>query len=369
MTTVLVIEDEPPILENIIEILEFHHLDTISAPNGLTGVQMARQYIPDLVICDIMMPVLDGYGVLLQLSTDPVTASIPLIFLTAKTSRFDMRRGMELGADDYITKPFTAQELLSAVNARLEKQEMLQDKHRQQLENLRGGIIHAMPHEFRTPLTGIIGYSSIIAEDADSLSPDTLRDMGKRILDAANRLHRQIENYLLYAQLELVELDPNRSDLTIEGETARPAEMTRSLALERANDDAREQDLVLNLVDAPVLIAETNLQRIVRELLDNAFKFSKAGTPVQVEAQPYDNLWKLSITDCGRGMTSDQIANVGAYMQFGRKLYEQQGSGLGLTIAWRIAELYNGQLSITSTPGKSTTVQLDLPKATANSLQ
>lgn len=369
MTTVLVIEDEPPILENIIEILEFHQFDTIGAPNGLMGVQMARQYIPDLVICDIMMPMLDGYGVLLQLSTDPLTASIPFIFLTAKIDRSDMRRGMELGADDYITKPFTAQELLAAVNARLEKQEMLQDKHQQQMENLRGGIIHAMPHEFRTPLTGIIGYSSIIAEDADSLGSEELREMAKRILEAANRLHRQIENYLLYAQLELVKLDPDRSDLTIEGETAQPAEMTRSLALERAGSDAREQDLVFNLVDAPVRIAEANLQRIVRELLDNAFKFSKAGTPVQIEALPGNGLWKLSITDGGRGMTSDQIANVGAYMQFGRKLYEQQGSGLGLTIAGRIAELHNGQLAISSTPGKSTTVQLHLPQATANSLQ
>lgn len=364
MTTVLVIEDEPPILENVIEILQFHHFETIGAPNGLMGIQMARQFLPDLVVCDIMMPVLDGYGVLLQLSTDPVTASIPFIFLTAKISRSDMRRGMELGADDYITKPFTAQELLSAVNARLDKQEALENKHQQQMENLRHGIVHAMPHEFRTPLTGILGYSAIIAEDAGTLTSDELRDMGNRILDAANRLHRQIENYLLYAQLELIKLDPTRSDLTMEGETLRPAEVTHSLAIERASHDTREQDLVFNLADAPVLITEANLQRIVRELLDNAFKFSQAGTPVRVEANPGNSLWKLSITDCGRGMTSEQIASVGAYVQFGRKLYEQQGSGLGLTIAWRLAELHKGQLSIISTPGKSTTVQLDLPKAT-----
>jgi DNA-binding response OmpR family regulator len=208
MTKVLVIEDETPILENIIEILQFHQFEVIGAGDGHEGLQLAKEHLPDLVICDIMMPMLDGYGVLLQMSIDPLTASIPFIFLTAKIDRSDMRRGMELGADDYITKPFSAQELLAAVDTRLDKQEALQNKHQQQMENLRHGIVHAMPHEFRTPLTGIIGYASIIYEDLDALGPGELRNMAERILEAANRLHRQIENYLLYAQLELAEVDP-----------------------------------------------------------------------------------------------------------------------------------------------------------------
>ena len=363
MTTVLVIEDEIPILENIIEILEFHRFDVIGVANGLEGVALARKNLPDLIICDIMMPMLDGYGVLLQLSTDPLTASIPFIFLTAKISRADMRRGMELGADDYITKPFSAQELLAAVNARLDKQEALDNRHQQQMENLRHGIVHAMPHEFRTPLTGIIGYASIIHEDVETLELDELREMSKRILEAANRLHRQIENYLLYAQLELAEVDPTRGDVTMAGETASPAEMTQELALQRASDDSRERDLSFELVNAPVRIAEMNLQRVVRELIDNAFKFSPSGTLVQIKSSPNGSHWTLSITDHGRGMTAAQISNIGAYMQFQRKLYEQQGSGLGLAIAGRLAGLHKGHLEIASAPGKYTTVNLALPIA------
>ncbi|MBN1310238.1 MAG: hybrid sensor histidine kinase/response regulator [Anaerolineae bacterium] len=361
MTTVLVIEDETPILENIIEILQFHRFDVIGAEDGLEGIELAKQHLPDLVICDIMMPILDGYGVLLQMSTDPLTASIPFIFLTAKIDRSDMRKGMELGADDYITKPFSAQELLAAVNTRLDKQEMLSNKHQQQMENLRHGIVHAMPHEFRTPLTGIIGYASIIHEGLDTLNSGELRTMAKRILEAANRLHRQIENYLLYAQLELAEVEPGQGDVAMTGETASPAKMTQDLALQRASDDAREGDLSLDLINAPVRITESNFQHVVRELIDNAFKFSPAGTPVQIKGEPNGSIWTLSITDHGRGMTAGQIANVGAYMQFQRKLYEQQGSGLGLAIAGRLAGLHRGHLEIISTPGEYTTARLKLP--------
>ncbi|MBN1430651.1 MAG: response regulator [Anaerolineae bacterium] len=365
MTTVLVIEDELPILEAIVRILQYHHFDVIGAENGLVGVQMARLHLPDVIICDIVMPKLDGYGVLLQLSDDPVTAAIPFIFLTAIEDWSDMRRSMELGADDYITKPCSPQDLLTAINTRLNKQESMRDRYQQQMSELREGIVHALPHELRTPLASILGYSSILADDTDTLSLDELRDIGIKVGQAATRLHRQIENYLLYAQLELAKVDPaGQGDVIMEGDTVSPAEVTQQMALRRASDDDREADLILNLVNSPVRIAEVNLQKILRELLDNAFKFSESGTPVQVKASLSSNAWLLSITDHGRGMTTDQITGIGAYMQFQRKLYEQQGSGLGLTIARDLAELHEGQLAITSSPGKYTTVQLKLPRVT-----
>ncbi|MBN1965567.1 MAG: response regulator, partial [Anaerolineae bacterium] len=106
MTRVLVIEDEEPIRENIIEILEMEEFEAVGAANGLLGVEAAQENPPDLIICDITMPGLDGYEVLLQLRQDTATASIPFVFLTARADRSFMRHGMELGADDYLTKPF-----------------------------------------------------------------------------------------------------------------------------------------------------------------------------------------------------------------------------------------------------------------------
>lgn len=122
---ILLIEDNKAVRENIIEILELAKFEVLSAPNGKAGVDKAVKENPDLIICDIMMPELDGYGVLHLLSKNPKTNTIPFIFLTAKADRSDFRKGMEMGADDYITKPFDDIELLNAVEARLKKSEIL----------------------------------------------------------------------------------------------------------------------------------------------------------------------------------------------------------------------------------------------------
>lgn len=125
MKKILVIEDDASVGTNIVEILQSGGFEVIVAEDGETGVQVAKQNIPDLIICDIMMPGLDGYGVLAALREQPNTAMIPFIFLTAKTTREDFRQGMNSGADDYITKPFRRNELLEAVTARLKKQAIL----------------------------------------------------------------------------------------------------------------------------------------------------------------------------------------------------------------------------------------------------
>jgi len=121
MTRILLIEDNTEVRENIVEILELSQYEVLAAENGKVGVKLAQSGNPDLIICDIMMPEMDGYGVLHALSKNDITAAIPFIFLTAKADRADLRKGMEMGADDYITKPFDDIELLNAVEARLKK--------------------------------------------------------------------------------------------------------------------------------------------------------------------------------------------------------------------------------------------------------
>jgi DNA-binding response OmpR family regulator len=125
MTTVLVIEDQQPIRENITAILETEGYTVICAKDGSFGLRIVREKQPDLILCDIMMPGIDGYGVLNALRHNPTTAAIPFIFLTARTDHSDLRQGMNLGADDYLTKPFTRNDLIDSVRARLQKHSML----------------------------------------------------------------------------------------------------------------------------------------------------------------------------------------------------------------------------------------------------
>jgi DNA-binding NarL/FixJ family response regulator len=123
MKTILIIEDEPQMRANLVTILKMEHFQVAAATNGRDGIELARKEAPDLILCDIMMPGPEGHQVLKTLREDPQTASIPLIFLTAKTDRVDLRKGMNLGADDYLTKPVTVPELLATINARLKRHE------------------------------------------------------------------------------------------------------------------------------------------------------------------------------------------------------------------------------------------------------
>jgi len=133
---VLIIEDNTDIRENIVEILELADFTVHQATNGKTGVDMAIKNKPDIILCDIMMPDLDGYGVLYMLHKNPETATIPFIFLTAKAERIDLRKGMEMGADDYLTKPFDDIELLNAIETRLKKKELQESFYSNPLERL-----------------------------------------------------------------------------------------------------------------------------------------------------------------------------------------------------------------------------------------
>lgn len=127
--TVLVIEDNQDMAENVCNILKLAHYNILIADNGKTGVELAQQKLPDIILCDIMMPLLDGYGVLHILARDSETANIPFIFLTGKADKNDLRTGMSLGADDYITKPFDGHDLLKVIETRLKKSELLKSKY------------------------------------------------------------------------------------------------------------------------------------------------------------------------------------------------------------------------------------------------
>jgi DNA-binding response OmpR family regulator len=178
MTLILVVEDETQILLNIQEILELAEFSVITGADGKVGLQLAKTKNPDLIICDIMMPGLNGYEVLQELRQEPKTADIPLIFLTAKIERNDFRQGMVLGADDYISKPFEPFEILQAVNARLERysisnqaylkesqntkilqQEIKKNRtelqNSQQLAQIRGNLWEKFSEDLRNPLSSI----------------------------------------------------------------------------------------------------------------------------------------------------------------------------------------------------------------------
>ncbi|NEQ35726.1 MAG: hybrid sensor histidine kinase/response regulator [Okeania sp. SIO3I5] len=361
MKKILVIEDEKPILTIITDILEAEDFVVIGAKNGRVGIEKAQQEVPDLILCDVMMPEVDGYGVLKSLRKNLATEAIPFIFLTAKSTKADLREGMELGADDYLTKPFTRNELMKAINTRLDKQRVIERKTQEQLDDLRSSITLSLPHELRTPLNGIIGYSQLIIEDFPDLEEDEIFTMLENINFSAHRLYRLIQNFLLYTDLELLSRDRDRLQLFKAGELSNPKSIIKEVALEKAKKFNRLKDLDVTSDNANLKISEPNFRKIIDELLDNAFKFSIPDTKVEVIGRLVNNIFAVDFIDRGTGMSINEISNVGAYKQFNRRIYEQQGSGLGLVIAKRMTELHNGKLIIESIPEEQTTVTIFIP--------
>lgn len=194
MPKILVIEDERPVRTNIVDLLTVEGFEAIGAENGRMGLQLIQEQEPDLVICDVLMPKMDGFEVLRALSQKPDTEPVPFIFLTAKTERSDMRQGMELGAYDYLTKPFTRTELLGAVHAQLKKRELMmqqytnaceQSEHlRQRLDELqqfsdaKGQLLNNLIEELRNPLSNISLSIRMLKEGI----PGTQRDRYLKIL-------------------------------------------------------------------------------------------------------------------------------------------------------------------------------------------
>jgi two-component system, sensor histidine kinase and response regulator len=363
MKKILVIDDEEWLREMMQMALRQKGFDVIEAENGATGIEAARKELPDLILCDVNMERVDGYLTLSALRSEPVTASIPFILMTGLADNAGMRHGMELGADDYLPKPFTIDALYAAVEARLKKSQMVRDEAERKLADLRDNLSMMLPHELRTPLNGILAYGEILTSDAATLQPGEISEMGQVIHASGKRLERLIENFLIYAQLQLLGSDPQKLASLRREQTQFPSQVVEERAREQAQAANRPADLVLEVPDMPLPISKEYLAKIVDELTQNGFKFSQSGTPVRVSLQSAINHVILAVSDHGRGFSTEHIKKVGAYMQFERKFHEQQGQGLGLTIARRLTELHGGTLSVQGERGAGTTVMVKLPKS------
>ena len=361
---ILIIDDDAPLRGLIAEILQQQGWDVLEAPEGGAGMEKARQHLPDLILCDFEMDGLNGFQTLAGLRNDPATASIPFILMTGADAKAGMRRSMNLGADDYLTKPFDPGLLLKVVAARVERAQLSRRQAEEKLATLRTAIIAALPHELKTPLNGILGYAEMLHKDIDSFSRDELRSIAGDMYQSASRLNRLVDRFLYYAELQATAVkspparaaartDPDEMKVTLE-DTLRPL----------ARDVGRAEDLRLQLGEGVPQMDLPRLARLASELVDNACKFSPPGSFICLAAGARGGRFVLEVRDTGRGLTPEQIRNAGALMQFDRLRYEQQGAGLGLAIVRLLAELSGGTMVIASQPGSGTTVAVSLPLAT-----
>ncbi len=358
-TKILIIDDTPENLYVFQEMLQNAGFIVLTAKDGKTGLALASSELPDVIICDIMMPDLDGYEVMRKLRSQPHTEIIPFIFLTAKTDMKDVREGMLSGADDYITKPVTAKELIRAVEARLEKK----DIYEKRLKDLSRSISYSLPHELQTPLTAILGFAQFLKDNYDSVKKKDIFEISTSIAESASRLHELIEKIMLISRLDLLMKDKEAIKI-LKSSTAVITDRIFKDVIKKKNEkfgkNAPAVDISVENCD--VKVNADNLRKILDEIIDNAFKFSEPKGKVEIRAFTDNDNYIIAVSDFGKGMTKEQAALVGDYMQFDRAKNEKSGTGLGLSISKRLMELHGGKLSIKSFPGKGTTFIISLNK-------
>ncbi len=360
---ILVVEDDETIRKDICLSLRLNDYIVVEAENGSMALEIALNHTPDLVISDILMPEMDGYTLLKEMQSNEETRTIPFLFLTARTAREDVRNGMTLGADDFITKPFDIDELINSVDTRLRKKENIRTESEVKFEQLRSSISMSLPHEIRTPLNVIMGLSEFLLNNFDKTSQKDAKDMLRNICEDSKRLNRFFENYLFYANLEVISQTEGELEKLTNSVTHLADYVIKDVVMHHAGNTGRTFDVELELAEASIRMSYDNLSKLIFEICDNSFKFSERGSKVEINSIIENEFYSICFKDYGRGMEKEQIRDIGAYMQFGRRIYEQQGSGLGFEIVKRISELHKGILEIKSEPGSYTEVTVKLPIA------
>jgi signal transduction histidine kinase len=328
---------------------------------------MMEDTLPDLILADIMMPRMDGYTLYEKIRARLEWVTIPFVFLTAKSEREDKLKGKKLGAEDYITKPFDAEELIVSVRSRLGRAQAIERASEAEFEQFKQQIVTVLGHELRTPLTYVTGYTDLALDDISSLTPGEVEEFLHGIKAGADRLNRLVEDLLL-----LVQIDSGRAQQEFEALVARYeslGEIVRHTAKQHARQ-AREHSVSLEVfADSdlpPVRLCEPFFVDALGRLIENGIKFSRAGEKeVRIGARALENGWVLiAVSDDGVGIPAEQQEHLfERFRQINRHQQEQQGTGLGLAIAQELIRLHGGKIVVESTPGEGSTFTILLPAA------
>jgi signal transduction histidine kinase len=364
--TILVTEDDPSMLDIITFLLEDEGYRVLRADNAETALDLLQHDSPNLIISDVMMPGMSGFEFFKKVRANSAWTQVPFIFLTARGQRGDIRRGMGMGADDYITKPFEPEELLDAVKIRLARVADAQASRQKLGGDLQDKIIQALLHEFRTPLALVVGYTELLESSSEEILASDFQTILSGLDAGSKRLSNLVEDFILLTRINLGEFAQQARSK--KQRTSSP-EWVVDQSMQCFASQATAENISLSSDHASrgrtIAIGQKELDEIVSRLLDNAIKFSKnTGGQVQITTRQVENHWVLAVRDEGIGIPQEEQAWIfEEFRQVDREKQEQQGSGVGLTIVRGLAEAYDGHVTVESTPGVGSTFTVWLPLA------
>jgi two-component system sensor kinase len=363
----LVVEDDPALLEGLRDILELADYDVTTASHGQQALAEIEKNAPHLIISDVMMPVMDGYQLYTAVRARPEWMDVPFIFLSAKGEKRDIYRGKELGADDYLVKPFDEDDLLVAIRNKLGRRAQLDAVRQRQIADLKHTILATLNHEFRTPLTHIAAYVDVLRETHPELNSVELSNFLDVIQSSSERLQRLVEDFILLAEFQTGEI---QQAFEQQREPIIELPMILQVLAERYRRRAAQKQLTLT-VEAPgeplpfVLGDRELLTNALSRLVDNAIKFSHPGDgPINLTARAAGEFVVLQVRDHGPGIPAEELERIfDLFYQVDRVKREQQGTGSGLAIAREIVKIHQGELTARNVlPGVMFTIRLPIIK-------
>jgi two-component system sensor histidine kinase/response regulator len=364
--TVLLVDDDDEIRATVTTILTLEGYHVVAASDGQDALQciVEGKCKPDLIVSDIAMPHMDGYAFFDAVRQMPTMRAVPFIFLTAFGSRKHIHLGRELGADDYLVKPFEASELLASVRSRLARTRAMRQQMERELDDARRMLVQLLSHELRTPLTYITGGFELLADNITRQSGGREIDTSLSLIrSGAQRLMRLAEQVVTYTELTS---GFAKRQLDEFGERLLVQEIVES-AIAMAYSELRAHNIALETTYAIAERAEVRglpklLTGAVYEIIRNAIMFSAEGSTVQLHVSQDAQFAAISVSDCGCGIAEADLESVWEIMaQSDRQRREQQGVGMGLPIVRQILHLHGGEASLVSRLGEGTTVTLRLP--------
>lgn len=351
MNKILVIEDEQMIRSDIVQILEYEGFEVQEASNGLIGVQQARTFLPDVIVCDIMMPELDGYDVLQEVRRHPKTATMPFLFLTALNDRESRRQGMGLGADDFISKPFRSEELITAIRARLDRHNHLKAMTTHHMKQINEDVFKLVSDRLQQPMDSMNMVMDVIRLQMDSLPPEDLRDLLETVDYGSRRLTRLVDEIVLSVQFDGGMMTPE--NIAQDGMTL-PLREVWMLGIDEARKYATERpdvEIYTDEVDENLMVRglRKSLQFALAQMIGHALTYAPDNGVVTITQ------WQCDSDGCV------QIAHKGQ-VDFSEGFEaEGQGATLGLALCKRIIEAHGGYFYTRADASHDSQITVRLP--------
>lgn len=365
---ILVVDDLPENIKVLGSILKNEGYNIAVANDGNMALKITKNIMPDLILLDVMMPNMNGFELAEILMNDNSTSHIPIIFITAKTEIEDIVEGLNIGAVDYVTKPFNPTELLARVYNHLELKfsKDLITKQKKELEELnksKDKFFSIVAHDLKSPFSGFLALTELLDVDNESMTKDDIKSLSHKMNIAAKNLYSFTENLLEWSRNKMNKIEYAPQQLNLIGIVENLVKIFK--------DTLEQKDIkvdLLNKLDAVkmnVFVDSYMLNTVIRNLLSNAIKFSYRGSRIDIIFNDFDeNNYSLIFKDYGLGMSQEQLESLFKIdNKFVRKGTDnEKGTGLGLLLCNDFIEKNNGRILVDSRIGEGSTFILVLPK-------